>query len=300
MTGTLQPINGGKNNRAFRLEAEGNAANRPVFVKEYFDDDFPRLDHETRFSLFAWEHGIRCIPQPLGVDLDSNSGYYGWIEGQKIERVTGDLVQQAATLFYALNQHRLSATGLELPTAREACFSVAEHIACVEERVRRLLDPSVPKEVCDWVNSKLLPRFEATALNLQHIDLGSIPWAEQCVSPSDFGFHNAVLTSGETATFFDFEYAGWDDPAKMVCDFFCQVQVPVSIDHWAAFCATALQDFPSTVSERALALLPLYRIKWACIVLNSTLPSGSTRRTFAGHSESITEQLDIAKSLLLL
>ena len=49
---------------------------------------------------------------------------------------------------------------------------------------------------------------------------------DRCLSPSDFGFHNA-LAQGETVRFIDFEYAGWDDPAKTVCDFFHHPGVPV-------------------------------------------------------------------------
>jgi thiamine kinase-like enzyme len=40
------------------------------------------------------------------------------------------------------------------------------------------------------------------------------------LSPSDFGFHNIIVISDWMLKFIHFEYAGWDDPAKMVCDFF--------------------------------------------------------------------------------
>ena len=40
------------------------------------------------------------------------------------------------------------------------------------------------------------------------------------LSPSDFGFHNALRTPAGTMVFLDFEYFGWDDPAKTGFGFF--------------------------------------------------------------------------------
>ena len=39
--------------------------------------------------------------------------------------------------------------------------------------------------------------------------------ADRCVSPSDFGFHNAIVRGSGEICFIDFEYAGWDDSAQV-------------------------------------------------------------------------------------
>jgi hypothetical protein len=39
------------------------------------------------------------------------------------------------------------------------------------------------------------------------------------LSPSDFGFHNAIRKTDGTLCFIDFEYFGWDDPVKLTADF---------------------------------------------------------------------------------
>jgi hypothetical protein len=106
-----------------------------------------------------------------------------------------------------------------------------------------------------------------------------LPEDERILSPSDFGFHNA-LEDGGTIRFFDFEYAGWDDPAKMVCDFFCQPRVPVPIAYWRDFTEGA--GLRADAIRRAELLLPAYRLKWCCILLNDFLPEGRARREFAG------------------
>src|SRR5439155_7608032 len=84
--------------------------------------------------------------------------------------------------------------------------------------------------------------------------------------------------------FIDFEYAGWDDPAKLICDFFCQPAVPApaaAFDRFARAVAAELPD-PAAHFARASLLLPVYRIKWVCILLNDFLPVGGSRRAFSG------------------
>ena len=58
---------------------------------------------------------------------------------------------------------------------------------------------------------------------------------KRCLSPSDFGFHNSILDDNGRYYFLDFEYSGWDDPAKMVSDFFLQPAVSVSFEYFDDF-----------------------------------------------------------------
>jgi hypothetical protein len=174
----------------------------------------------------------------------------------------------------------------------------------VARRVDRLAE-LVPTSDCDreairFVRRDLVPLWELVreltqaeardnGLSLdQPLDL-----LARCVSPSDFGFHNALVSPDGQATFIDFEYAGWDDPAKLVCDFFCQPAVPVSRRHFDAFARAVAVCFPdsATVFTRACLLLPVYRVKWVCILLNEFLPVGGGRRRF-----STGEQLEARKA----
>jgi hypothetical protein len=129
-----------------------------------------------------------------------------------------------------------------------------------------------------------------------------VPSAARCLSPSDFGFHNALLTA-DGLKFFDFEYAGWDDPAKLCCDFFCQPQLPVALTHWELFVnglavALGAKDLPA----RARLLVPAYQIKWCCIMLNEFLRGEQSRREFALGGGAAEErkriQLDKAQAAL--
>jgi hypothetical protein len=110
--------------------------------------------------------------------------------------------------------------------------------------------------------------------------------AQRCVSPSDFGFHNALAQPDGTPRFLDFEYAGWDDPAKMTGDFFAQLAVPVPTNFFDRFVheTTAAFPRPEELFQRARLLRPVYQIKWCCIALNVFLPVNLARRKFANPS----------------
>jgi hypothetical protein len=126
---------------------------------------------------------------------------------------------------------------------------------------------------------------------------------DRCISPSDFGFHNALVDPEGHLRFIDFEYAGWDDPAKMVCDFFCQPAVPVPMDFYDKLVESVVSglDRPDEHSQRISLLMPVYRVKWCCIMLNDFLPWGGDRRRFTRSGEGVqekAEQLEKARRAL--
>ena len=118
-----------------------------------------------------------------------------------------------------------------------------------------------------------------------------IPRGDRCLSPSDFGFHNALLAGDGRLRFIDFEYAGWDDPAKMVCDFFWQPGIPVPLHFFDLVVQRVAQFFSdAALPARIGLLLPVYQVKWCCILLNDFLPLGRRRRSFAGGTAAQQEQ----------
>jgi len=290
----LAPLPGGANNRVFRLEGAGGCA----LLKAYFrhpDDPRDRLGAEFGFSAFAWGHGVRALPRPLAQDCEARIGIYEFVAGRQPlpGEVSDEWVEQAIDFFRAVNRHRGAAEAQALPWASEACLSLGAHLALVEGRVRRLgtIPGASPiEEEASWfVREELASTWERLEgwfrreILRQQFELGTeLEPAARRVSPSDFGYHNAILEANGRLRFIDFEYAGWDDPAKMICDFFCQPAVPVPQLWFDRFAAAVLADCPEAERHRrrAALLLPLYRVKWCCIMLNDFLPAGRARRRF--------------------
>jgi hypothetical protein len=288
----LEQLTGGGNNRVLRVDSAG----RPVVLKAYFrhpDDPRDRLRADFGFSTFAWACGARALPQPLACDPEAGMAVYEFVAGGKLApgEVTAAHVAEAAAFFRGVNEHRGEPRAAELPEASEARFSIAAHVACVDRRVARLgdIDTASPlgREAAEVVARRIAPAWDrvgdsvlaaAGAAADEPLTIG-----DRCLSPSDFGFHNAILAGDGHLRFLDFEYAGHDDPAKMACDFFCQPAVPAPREHRAAFVGSLsdLWSDPAGFRRRVDLLLPVYELKWCCIMLNEFLPADG-RRAFAG------------------
>ena len=97
----------------------------------------------------------------------------------------------------------------------------------IEDQIRNrykklygLLD--VNSELNSFLENKFPQAFEEILLKSKKLWPGEFKTRltnnRQLLSPSDFGFHNTLLTN-EGLKFIDFEYFGWDDPVKLTCDF---------------------------------------------------------------------------------
>lgn len=284
-------LTGGKNNRVFAVTLAGGSQ---VVLKSYHHDPRDtrdRLGAEWAFLSHVWSLGVRNVPQPLASSPSDHAGLYGMVPGARPDPVTPDLIAQAADFAVSINCGAMPG----LAPGSEACFSIAEHVATVSRRVARLaqLDADAPHlgAANRFVAERLTPQWQRVSeLIASSSDRCSVDPAARIarpiVSPSDFGFHNCLVESG-TARFIDFEYAGMDDPAKLVCDFFCQPEVPVPLDQFDAFVTRLAAGLGLQEDDtwRCRLLLDAYRIKWTCIILNEFLPLGASRRAFADASD---------------
>jgi hypothetical protein len=291
----LNSIYHGRNNRVFKIDSGSGV----FLLKSYFheqNDPQNRLQSEFAFTSFAWKNGIRAIPKPIAYDHFHSFGLYEFLIGKKLNpgEVGWQHVDQALDFLRSLNRLKDKPGARELPDASEAFFSIFEHIHCVDNRLNKLkrieVSDVLKKKAIHFIADELFPVWKlekakllklADELNV-HLD-HHISTEDRCLSPSDFGFHNAILLKDGSFRFIDFEYAGWDDPAKTVCDFFCQPEIPVPIKYFPLFEASVLEmsPDPKKLAQRIKLLFPVYKIKWCCIILNDFLPVGNKRRQFA-------------------
>jgi hypothetical protein len=297
----MQPLSASGNNRVFIVHIDSEK----IALKWYFNDAADprdRLATEFAFLDHAWRMGLRCIPRPIAKDPYEKLALYEFVEGEKIDasKVDENLVQQAALFLAALNSPESLTAGTALLPASEACFSVADHFAMVDARLIRLqlmpVESAVEESALElvkrmndfWSRTKeyLLLGCESFGLNSET----ALTNSERCLSPSDFGFHNALLRPDGSVCFIDFEYAGWDDPAKAVGDFFSHPGVGVPHTEFETFMAKVLKPFDHAeqMANRVRLLEPIFQIKWCCIILNEFLPIAAKRRHFADPSTDVS------------
>jgi hypothetical protein len=294
----VQPLPGGANNQVFRVDVKGSTALLKVYF-QHKDDPRDRLGAEFSFSRFAWDHGVRAGPQPFAYNRERRVGLYEFVPGRQLtpDEVSASAVQQALSFYKGVNRYKRLPEAATLPIASDACFTIADHLQCVERRLRNLkkmeVFSEIDREAAQFVQNELSVAWGDLVASVRKRtgELG-LDWEAEIapedrrLSPSDFGFHNAILAPDGYLRFIDFEYAGWDDPAKMICDFFCQPAIPVPFDYYDTFVEQVVSDLcePAIHFQRAGLLLPVYQLKWCCILLNDFSPVGASRRLFANNA----------------
>jgi len=255
--------------------------NHKYIVKDYCDQRSTtksRLEAEYSFLQLLKHHGISRVPRPLRRDKKHGYGLYSFLPGQHVQSPSTKHVLAAARFIKEINVKVAYENIKGIENAAESCFSIQDHLDILSKRVQRLVDLSSRQPSLglynEFVDSMIRKKYKQIhdLILVKYSEASrtrSLSLEEKIISPSDFGFHN-MLVHKDIVRFIDFEYAGWDDPAKLWCDFACQPQVPVSKEQWEYFVTRFSSWLPNynNVKKRSDDLLLLYRLKWCCIMLN--------------------------------
>jgi hypothetical protein len=306
----LEEAGGGRNSRVFRLTLESQAC---YALKVYFrhaSDDRARMDTEFASLAFLWENGVRNVPRPVAASQEDGLAIYAWIEGRKIgpQEVTAEAIEAAIGFVGRLADLRGRPGSRSLGPASEACFSGG---ALLENLWRRLapLRGRADGDLGAFLEGEFVPALEWISdwsrKRAGEMFEPELDGKARTLSPSDFGFHNALENSSGEIFFLDFEYFGWDDPAKTVCDFLLHPAMVLPADLKRQFAKGVVRSFfwCDGLARRVEAFYPLFALKWCLILLNEFLPEQFLRRRFAGLSEAErcgkqAEQLAKAEAML--
>ena len=307
----VEMIGGGGNSKVYRLTFD---AIPPCALKLYYRDAGDRRDRlgtELGALRFLRTGGVDNIPAPLAWDRNAGFVIAEFIEGDGIAAgdVTDDDVDAAVDFLARLDQLKTAAGADSLGPASEASFSFAAIVDNVQSRLKRL--QAIPDllgrypQLHDYLEDQFSPAMSDIVRWCQREAAGrgwsmdeEIPRHARTLSPSDFGFHNAIRSRNGQIIFLDFEYFGWDDPAKTIVDFLLHPAMTLSPDHRRRFVDGVIGRLTEVVdlSERVKLVWPLFALKWCEIMLNEFVPGGAARRGFAS-GRQLDEQAVQAKQL---
>lgn len=306
---------GGRNSRIYRLDQGG----RSLALKRYHrhpGDPRDRLGVEFAALSHLTAHGFDCVPRPIWMDAGANLGLYSFIEGRPCPAAMIPAALRQAAGFVA-RLHALSGhpDSRGFGPASEACFSLADIAANLERRLDRLLRAPGGKRHEAMrrflengplpARSELLERGRGILARAGLDPDDPLPQAERCLSPSDFGLHNALVAGDGTVFFLDFEYFGFDDPVKLAADFLLHPAMTVPPADRLAFAREMLDRFSPrpAVLARFRACLPLYGLAWCLILLGEFLAPELSRRDFSGAAADsrdalLSRQLAASRAML--
>ena len=286
---SIHQVGGGGNNRLFRIDC-GDAA---YALKYYPADSRDRLGAEFAFLRFLASNGIDSVPRAIASAPDERVALYQWIDGVRPDALEPDELGAVFDFIGRLDDLREPARAAALPPASAACLTYGAAFEQLQQRLHTLaqyadnhpglaefLDGAIrpARDACRDVYVALL---DGAGLRLQD----ALPREAWFLSPSDFGLHNMLRAHDGRLFFLDFEYAGWDDPAKFICDFVLHpgsefsTQTQTKLLRWG-HARFSPQD--PTFALRLRGLIGAFGLIWCLIMLNVFIPEYWQRRQHAG------------------
>jgi hypothetical protein len=298
----VTPLARGGNNRLYRIVTPSG----PVALKSYpCPDDDPRDRLGTEYGAFTFlrNMGEDAVPAPIAMSVLMRVAVYRWVEGERVGVPSSSDIDAALAFLRRLHGYRSSAAAAALPLASEACLSATELLRQISVREVRLVEvATIEPGLSDYL-SRFRDLHGRVSTRVERDSGVELAAQFRTLSPSDFGFHNALRDHGGRLVFLDFEYFGWDDPVKLTADFLLHPGMMLDSSARGRFAAgmVELHSADPDFGARLMRLLPLYGLRWCLILLNEFLPGRSARRTVAGTADisaAKARQLEKAEAML--
>ncbi len=302
----LLPSSG--NNRIFKVKLKDGSN---YVIKQYLhlnEDLRPRMQAEFGHLNALWKLGFQNIPQPI---LKEGSwAVYSLIEGTSVKSIELAEIDEILSFLLRLSDISSELREFSILPGSDSRACLGDYIDQIERRYNRLVQEAstsdLEKEINVFFEQKLLPHKEFIFSKF-YDSIESLGWdlrrpfeeTQQIFSPSDLGFHNILASATDKGRliFLDFEYSGWDDPAKLLADFFHHVGQQVSWEHkWyllGKFAEHRKQD-PDFL-RRWETVIDMIGLEWVLIVLNIIDPQEMRRKRFANPS---LDPVDLIKTRL--
>lgn len=304
----IAPVRGaGRNSRVYRVDSgRGRYALKHYPPEEARTRD--RLGVELGALRLMRAGGIAEIPEAIGADRERGYVLLEWIDGEPVPHPGMAEIDAAADFLAWIHRLRTVAAASEQPLAAEACLSGGEVAAQIERRIARLAGLADEPALAAFLAREAAPLLSRIAgwAEAAYADRGlafgrDIAEPARTLCPSDFGFHNALRRPDGRLVFIDFDYFGWDDPAKLVSDFLLHpgMALPEPLKQRFAAAAIATYGADPGFATRLRALHPLFALRWCLILLNEFLPERWALRVHAGEGSAWEDakrrQLDRAR-----
>lgn len=277
---SLMQLQGGINNRVFRCGEEPNQ----WVIKGYSPielDQRDRMQAEVDFLRYSAQVAPGFTPKLIHTDPDRRCVVLEYIKGTPFSEGNEppqQAIDDAVNFIQLLNADPKAGKQGILIEAADGFLSLSDHLQNLKERLGmlecdHLHATAKPKAV--QLISQLRNQLDHTKnLTNQLIDQGfisdSIMPEDRWISPSDFGFHNSLLTV-HGVKFIDFEFSGWDDPLKTAADFALQPQVPI-ISNESPLLSLIVYKDKQRVFKRYSCMYKIMFLKWITIMLGFLNP----------------------------
>ncbi len=302
----VNSVSGGGNSRVYK----GFTKLGKEFALKIYPSDSLHDRLLSEYEGFRTIHS-KCmskVPKPIGSNHALEAASFVWLAGEPITKLTLEDIDQSVAFLSSLHQCRNQIEFENFPYASAACLSGKQIELQINSRLELLLAEN-HKTLNSFLSKDFLVCFELMVNRAKDMWPNNeyelvLSRDQQSLSPSDFGFHNALRGKNGDLFFLDFEYFGWDDPVKLICDFAFHPGMDLSseiINYWFQ---TTLKLYGEKILPRLNSSWPLYGLCWVLILLNEFRGDIWERRcagnpmVFDSREELQSQQLERSRKLL--
>lgn len=301
-------IKEGRNNEVYLLKEK----KRKFIFKKYksiYETKYTRFSTEKIFIEFLKKKKIRNIPKIIFSNKKEKIIHFNFIKGSKIKKAQKKHLNKCLVFLKKIN-HKTSYKKFKFQNASDACLSIESHIQTCESRLSKLIvkyrnySSLNDKKIFKFLKNSIIPEFKKVKLRINNLFskyqiVKKLDKEEMILSPSDFGFHNIILTNKELF-FIDFEYAGWDDPNKLISDFFLNPDYSISKKNKKYFLSNFDKVFKKTLSNshKFRLILKIHFLKWVCVIINQINSTTLKRHNEIHYFKKAVKYFETNKNIL--
>ena len=264
----ISKLSSGKNAGAYLIKSSG----KNMVMKSYkqISESYERFAREKLFLEYCLEKEIFCVPKIIDYDYSAKQILIEYLGNSSEIKMSTNTCLALFEFVKCLNEN----SNKEFSNAKDAYLDEMNVSLDIERRIQqvsklKLIGPL--KLYFEEVTHIFLSSSLSTLVNLPFHSVTTSNFV-RFISPSDVGLHNMLLI-GHQYYFIDFEYSGYDNPLKFLCDFITNpdnnvddVLLPQVIDLFQAF-------FAIPVNEWIFDTLKFFRMKWCLMLIEQTQKS---------------------------
>tara|TARA_B100000886_G_scaffold333741_1_gene288266 strand:+ start:220 stop:1188 length:969 start_codon:yes stop_codon:yes gene_type:complete len=267
---SLVPINAGINSFTWEIRSK----EKSYFLKNYKsypNDKRNRLNNEINFIGLLLSKNFKNIPKPICFSREYNWAIFSWLNGKPVKNPNSKDWYGLINFLADIQKIKHFKNSTNISIASETFSNFNSHKNFIENRIKNfqlILQNNGLKDLNNWVEENLTNKImNYKDHKYKIISKISDKHFEYILSPSDIGFHNCIKNN-QKLFFFDFEYAGWDDPYKQYTDLIIQPENVLNL----SIAKDILEQFSNLLNkEISIDLLReyiyIYRLKWTIIIL---------------------------------
>ncbi len=292
---SVQTLKRSGNNRVYVLETDqGKQLLKCFFIDS--KDGLMRLNREVSAFSYVNKYLPNASPKLLSHSTEKGVARYTYIDGQDLnDQMFHDSIPQISNFIIELYRGHKDSYPHFGKSSRNC---LADYIGALEKRTASLspsIQASKNTSLLDFWNNTFLP-FVQRRIQVFQKACENLNWdlnrrfdsSQLTLSPSDFGAHNMKFGK-DCIQFFDFEYFGKDDPAKLLSDFYFHIGNSISKKLREKVIENVLAEISKddpTLYERYRLVSPLIEVEWILIVLNVFNNETATRRIYSNPCQS--------------